>query len=151
MKKALSIVIIMVIITIFVSSGAFYGGMKYEERKNSNNDSRRGNFNNLTPEERQKRMGQMGERMGGGQNGAGFASGEIISKDDKSVTVKLPDGGSKIVFFSDSTKISKSADGSKDDLQVGSNLMINGDTNQDGSITAKTIQIRPKGLEPSNP
>ena len=44
----------------------------------------------------------------------------------------------------------KSTNGSKDDLKIGENLMITGDVNQDGSITAKTIQIRPK-VNPTQP
>jgi hypothetical protein len=78
-----------------------------------------------------------------GANG-GLVSGQILSQDDKSVTLKLLDGGSKIIFFSASTQITKSATGAVADLTVGENLMINGTTNTDGSITAQTIQIRPK-------
>ncbi|OGZ33028.1 MAG: hypothetical protein A2V69_00230 [Candidatus Portnoybacteria bacterium RBG_13_40_8] len=121
--------------------------MKYGQSKNSGIFSQ-GNFRdfeNLSPEERQQRIQQMGANVVGirGNRGDGFATGEILFKDDKSISVKLPDSGSKIVFFSDSTEVTKFTDGSSSDLEVGKTVMVNGTTNQDGSITAQSIQLRP--------
>lgn len=133
-------IIILIVIAILIGCGSFYGGLKYAE-------SKRPNFGNLSPQERQQRFGNMaGNRQ---NNGANITSGEIISKDDKSLTIKLRDNGSKIIFFSDSTQISKFAAGAISDLAVGENLMITGSANSDGSITAQTIQIRPQ--MPVNP
>lgn len=110
--------------------------------------ARTGGFANLTPAERQARLQQLGAAgAGGGQGGTrgggGFTSGEILSKDNKSITVKLPDGGSKIVFFSGATRVTKTADGSLSDLTVGKQVSTTGSANQDGSVTAQSIQIRP--------
>ena len=128
--------------------------MKYGQGKGLNSFSR-ADFQNLSPEERQQRMQQTGtaggfRTMGGNNRGNGFVSGEIISKDDASITVKLPDGGSKIVFFSDSTSITKSTDGAFDDLETGKTIMVNGTTNSDGSVTATNIQVRPEMEVPRN-
>jgi len=146
MKKILPIIIIVII----VAAGAFFGGMKYGQSKNSGNLSRGGfqNFENLTPEERQQRMQEMGANVQGmrGNRGEAFNGGEILSKDDKSITVKLPDGGSKIVFYSDTTEITKFVDGTAGDLEVGKTVMVTGTTNSDNSITATSIQLRPQIL-----
>lgn len=82
--------------------------------------------------------------MGANRNGDGsFTVGQIIAKDDKSITIKSNDGSSKIVFFSDSTTIGKTTQGSATDLNNEENVMVNGQANPDGSITAQSIQIRP--------
>lgn len=135
-KKILPMVIVLILV---ISSGAFYGGMKYSQSKRGNP-----NFGNLSPEQRQ----QLGANARGGfrsgnQEGANFTAGDIIAKDDKSVTVKLRDGGSKIIFFSDSTEVVKSVSGTASDLEIGKTITVNGTANQDGSITAQSIQLRP--------
>lgn len=142
-KKILPIIIVIII----VGGGAFYGGMKYSQSKATNNLSPTGlqNLRNLSPEERQQRFQQMGADIGsafrGGQAGEGFVNGEIIAKDEQSITVKLRDGGSKIIFYSDSIEVGKFTNGSSSDLEIGETITVNGTANSDGSITAKTIQI----------
>lgn len=131
------IIIISIVIVVVVGVGAFYGGMKYEQSRVS---AARSNFRNFTAGQGQ----QIGDRNGKGA-GSNFITGEIISKDSKSITVKLQNGGSKIVFYSESTEISKFAAGTSADLETGESIMAQGSTNQDGSITAQSIQIRPEG------
>jgi len=137
-------------VVVVVGGGAFYGGMKYAQSRNPRGQFSRADLQNLSSEERQQRLQELGVNggagfrggAGGGQRGGGgFTSGEIISKDDKSVTIKLRDGGSKIIFFSDSTEISKSAEGTSSDLEVGKSITVNGVANSDGSVTAETIQL----------
>ena len=149
MNKLIAIVIATAVV---VGGGAFYGGMKYAQSKVPQGRLSQADFQNLqnfSPEERQQRLQELGANAGGfrggqrGGNAGGFTTGEIISKDDKSVTVKLRDGGSKIVFLSDSTEITKSAAGTLSDLEVGKNISVNGTANSDGSITAQSIQLRP--------
>ena len=71
-------------------------------------------FQNLSEEERQKLRDARAAQGGTGGKGAGSArqgiaqlNGEIISKDDSSFTLKIENGGSKLIFFSSSSKILK--------------------------------------------
>src|SRR3989338_2216675 len=149
MNKLIAIVIATAVV---VGGGAFFGGMKYAESKSPRGRVSQADLQNLSPEERQQRLQELGANAGAGfrggagggqRGGSGFTAGEIISKDDKSITVKLSDGGSKIVFLSDSTTVSKMTDGTKSDLEIGKQVTVNGSTNSDGSVTAQSIQLRP--------
>ncbi len=137
-----NIAIVVVAFLVF-GGGAFYGGTVYEKSSLSKQGLLRS-----TTTQFGNRMPVQGSRQGlGGFNKSGenteFLAGEIISKDDKSVTVKTRDGGSKIVYFSESTKIGKTTEGSLADLESGKEVMISGKANQDGSFNAQNIQIRP--------
>lgn len=88
--------------------------------------------------------GQGGVR--GARNGGGMVGGEIISKDNNGITVKLRDGGSKIIFLTENTPITKSVGATLADLQTGSTISAEGTPNADGSLTARSLQIRPAGL-----
>jgi len=139
------VILSIVITAIIVGGGAFYGGMVYGKSKGLSGKNIQA-------------MGQFGGPDGQGMRnvqkngvGGGLINGEVLSKDDKSVTIKLQDGGSKIVLFSSSTTIGKTTDGSLSDLEVGKTVMVTGTTNTDGSVTAKSIQIRPAGAVPAVP
>lgn len=150
------LIVSIIAVAVIVGGGAFFGGMKYAESKSPRGRVSQADFQNLqnfSSEERQQRLQEFGANAGvgfragagAGQRGrAGFTVGEIIVKDDKSVTVKLQDGGSKIVFLSDSTEITKSVAGALSDLEIGKNISVNGTVNSDGSVTAQIIQLRSK-------
>ena len=134
-KKIIPIIIALIII----GGGTFYGGMKYGQSKNPLSNFSRQNSQNLSQEQRQQLF--QGRTMR--ETGTNFLTGEVIAKDEQSLTIKMPDGGSKIIFFSDSTEISKFVNGASNDLEVGKTISVNGTTNQDGSLTAESIQLRP--------
>ncbi len=136
MNKKIQIIIFVVSLAV-VGGGAFYGGMLYK-----------------TSQVSAQRAGLTGMRNGAGGNsrfaaGASFISGDIISKDDQSMTIKMRDGSSRIIFYSDSTEVSKFVAGTLTDLTVGKTVMVNGKTNTDGSVTAQSIQLRPALPQPS--
>lgn len=126
-------------ILILVGGGSFYGGMKYAEGKNNSSTNAMQNF-----------QGMRGNRTGGGngqfrgQNGmmGGGTIGDVLSKDDKSITVKLRDGGSKIVFYTSSTTVRQTTEATINDIKEGTPIIVQGQANPDGSVTAQSIQLR---------
>ncbi len=128
MKKNQLVIIGSAIILVVIVSGTFYGGMLYSQSTKKN----------LPFSQQNQGTSIRGNKPGG----AGLNFGEIISKDDKSITIKLTDGGSKIIFYSANTEVGKFVNGTPDDLSVGQTVSVNGSANQDGSITAQSVQIR---------
>ena len=117
---------------LIIGGAAFYGGMRYGSAQAASQRAP-GGFAGA---------GLRGSR-GNGRAAGDFAAGEVIGKDDKSITVKLRDGGSKIIFFSDATEVAKTVSGTIADVEIGKTVMANGKANADGSVTAQSIQVRP--------
>jgi hypothetical protein len=134
--------IITVILVLVVGAGGFYAGMKYQQNQ-------RGNLANR----------QFGNNVAGARTGTngmmrqGFrpVNGDILNADDKSITVKLTDGSSKIVLLTDKTEVSKAAAATKTDLTTGTKVAVFGTENSDGSVTATTIQLNPMIRANSSP
>ncbi|OQA36365.1 MAG: hypothetical protein BWY53_00570 [Parcubacteria group bacterium ADurb.Bin326] len=133
MKKFIPLI---VLVAIVIAAASFFGGMQYANAKGP--QSGRGDFQNGSG--LQNRSFANGDKQMEARNN--MAMGEILSKDDQSLTIKLTNGGSKIVFFSSSTEIGKEVSASIQDLEVGKAVTASGAANDDGSIVAKTIQLR---------
>lgn len=121
---------ILAVVGIIIIAGiSFFAGTQYQKSKTTSSFQGQG--------------GQRGNFMQ--RSGQNFrpVKGEIISKDGNSITVKLADGGSKIIIVSGKTVYSKSSNGSKEDLKTGDKVMAIGSENSNGSITAQDIQINP--------
>jgi len=134
--KPFSVVIIAVVVAVL----GFFGGMKYEESVSTAN--------------RQNMFGQFGQGQAGQNARRQFSgrpvNGEIISVGDNSITVKMPDGQSKIVLINDSTQIREASNASKSDLKQGSAVAVFGSQNSDGSITAQNVELNPQFLRFAN-
>lgn len=136
-------IILMIIGGIILLGIGFGGGVFYQKKWGNKNTVASGNFMNGAPNG-QGTPPSGSEKGFRGTNGGGNVSGEIISKADNSITVKTSDGSTKIVYFTDSTKITKSDTGNSTDLSVGTNVVVNGSTNTDSSIAGNMIRIEPK-------
>ncbi len=132
----------LLLIAVIFAGGGFFGGMKYQQKRGLQNirqqfgggQFQRGNGSaNISGQPR-----PAGNRMGGRG-----VTGEILNRDEKSLTVKLPDGSSKIVLLSESTTINKATAGTREDLKTGEQVVVFGTENTDGSVTAQNIQLNP--------
>jgi len=144
--------IMLVVGFIAVALIAFYAGTQYSSSKKTSN----------LPNGMQFGQGGQGGQFGqarGMRAGGGNVFGQIIAKDATSITVQLKTPGnqpgnttatgtgSKIVFYTGTTTVSKTTDGTIDDLAIGKNISVQGTQNPDGSVNAQTISIRP--IEPN--
>lgn len=137
MKPSKNLIIAIIVTAVIAGGGGFFGGLTVGK----SSAPARGNFS---------QFGANANRPAGGaanrlRQGGGFINGQILSLDDKSLTVQDRNGGSKIIFFAPSTTIGKTTDGAVADLNVGETVMASGTANADGSVTAQNIQIRPAG------
>lgn len=127
---------------IVVGGASFYGGTLYAKMSSPrgfNGGNFTGQFQGATG----------GNRTARGGMGGGFTTGEILSKDATSITVKMQDGSTRIVLVGTSTSVQKSAAGTLDDLAVGTNVLVMGTANADKSVTAQSVQIRPPMMQKS--
>jgi len=134
-------IVLFVVIGLVIAGLSFLGGIEYSNSKNPASQFADRGQNNGFNQNGATRTGGAGMR--GGVNGGGLVAGEVLSMDDKSITVKLTNGGSKIIFFSPVTKVEKTVDGATSDVSVGKQVMVTGTPNTDGSINATSIQLRP--------
>ena len=120
-----------VIIALVIAFLSFFAGTKYQQSKSP------------SPADFMAQRAN-GQARGGNQpiNGAFRpVNGTILSIDENSLTVELSDGSSKIVMLTDTTQINKATDASMQDLVEGDTVNLFGSQNDDGTITAQTIQV----------
>ena len=119
------------IISVVIAVVGFFAGMKYQQYKSpSFARFQGGRF-------------QTGTNGNNGifRQGMRPVGGEIIKQDDKSVTVKMMDGSSKLVILSGTTKYHKNAETTKSELKTGTQISVIGTANSDGSVTAQDVLI----------
>lgn len=90
--------------------------------------------------------GQFAVRPGARTGAGGFTAGQILSAANGSITIEQENGSStEIVLVSPSTQVLKTTSGSTADLTAGTQVVVTGTSNSDGSLTAQSIQIRSAG------
>lgn len=134
-------IIIAVVLIFLAAVGGFFGGMYFQKNKTNN---RFGMYTNGNIMGQGFRQGFRGGMMG--QNGGSIVRGQILSVDNNNITVKLPDGSSKVVVLGNSTTFVQSTKASQGDIKQGDTVMVFGTTNSDGSITAQNVQLNPQQI-----
>ena len=139
-------IVIACVITAVIAGGVGYvGGVKISSLKRASmfgNRSgqamtmRNGNGDNT---QKGKTIGNTPNMMGRG----GATTGEVTAKDDKSMTVKMSDGSSKIIILSEKTVYRISEESSVSNVSEGTKVAVFGEIGNDGSVTATTIEINP--------
>jgi hypothetical protein len=127
--------IIAIVVLIVVAGGAFYFGVQNgKSSATAAATAARSAFTRGTG-------GAAGARAGGGA-----VTGQVVSVSANSLSISLPAGGSQNIFFTPATPVTKTVSGSVADLTVGTNIVVTGTANSDGSESATSIQIRPAGF-----
>ena len=139
-------IIIAAVLIVVAGAGGFLGGMQYQKSQTTSRFAQfagggNGQF---------RRFGQAG---GGAGANTSAIRGQVVSTDSNSITVKLPDGSSKILVVGSNTTFMKSTSASLSDLKSGDTIMAFGTTNSDGSVTARNVDINPptRGLPNARP
>jgi len=132
--------LVWIVIIVLIAFASFYGGITYNKSKG---------VAAILATRSNRPAGQFGGQNTGNRNGGGFTAGEILSMDTQSITIKLQNGGSKIIFYTNKTPVSKMVDGTSADLVTGNQITVMGSTNPDGSINAESVQIRPTSIKPN--
>jgi len=133
-----------VIVAVIVGGLGFFGGMQYQ-KANAKPSGPSGQFQALG--NGQGRPEGFTGRNGTTPGGGGFSpvNGQIIEIDGETITVKTPEGDSKIVIYSNSTNVNKTSEGSLSDLVVGEEIMVIGNEGTNGTVTAQTISVGGSG------
>jgi hypothetical protein len=145
MKKIILIIIGVVGLVLLAGVGGFFGGMAYKTNQNSQAQARffeqRGGFpqNGQIPEG----MAILGDEAGNFDQGnfrGGGTMGQVKSVEGKVLTLSTAQDVTT-VNLTDQTQITKSVEGTTRDLQTGVRVMVVGERDEDGNITASQITI----------
>jgi len=128
MKKYL-VHIIWLVVAIVVGTGGFFYGRSIATTSRAGFAGATGAYGSST------------RRLAGGAAG-GFTTGQILSFGSGDMTLQLANGNSEVVLYASSTPVTEPTTVSPSTLSVGTNVMVAGTTNSDGSLTATTIQVR---------
>lgn len=129
------------IMSIVVAAAFTSIGYKLGSRSNGSFGPMNGQF--------QGRGGMMSGQGRMGMRGNGNVAGTVINQDTSTITLSLPQGGSRTVLITPTTTVLKTAPGSITDIQKDSFVMVSGTANADGSISATTLSLRPTPAQKS--
>ena len=122
------------VLLLLVAAGAFYGGMRFQGMRSSGT---RANFF-------ANRGGADGANFGGGGGGRRSNMGQIKSIEGNVIIVSTQQERLQVTV-TDATKYQRLVDGKLDDLQVGANIIVRGESDANGVVNgvvnAVSIQL----------
>ncbi|MDQ1579599.1 MAG: hypothetical protein QOD05_374 [Microbacteriaceae bacterium] len=80
-----------------------------------------------------------GGSASGGQAGAGFTTGTIVSINGTTIVVKAADGTQTTIATTASTKVTQTSTGSVSTLRTGQTIAVVGTADSSGNVTATTV------------
>ena len=138
-----------VLAAVVIAAGSFYGGMVYGESQAESSvvtsvegigfAGRRGQLQLPPGAEAEAELGQFAGRQGN------MLFGEIQSIGAGQLTVTDPSGEQITVYVADTTLIQKQAEVTLADLVEGETVVISGNRDEDGNITARSLQVSQGG------
>lgn len=137
---------LMVVAALAIAAGSFYGGMVFGENRaqapflavrEAEGFGARGQFRGLAGGPQGLDRGQTAGAEGG------MLFGEIQAIGDGELTVTDPNGQELQVYVADTTLIQKQAEVTLADLQQGEMVIISGNRDDEGNITARSLQVSP--------
>ena len=137
-------IVLGVLVVVLVAAGSFYGGMVYGKNQVETTLPVAGEGVEFSGPRGQ--FGQRGIQMGGEEGQllreqGGMLFGEIQSIGDGELMVTDPNGEQITVYVADTTLIQKQADVTLADLEEGETVIISGNRDDDGNITARSLQV----------
>lgn len=154
MSKALKIILGIVVVVV-IAAGSFYGGMVYgKQQATATAAAVPMNFPEgfqppngaAAPGDGAGRFGTRGQGAAGGFAAQpGMLFGEIQSIDGDTLVIADPSGQQTRVQVTNTTLIEKNASVDVSELETGETVMVSGSENDDGSVTARSVQVAPAG------
>lgn len=160
MSKKILMIVGSIVLVLAVGSGSFYGGMLFQQAQSTNirNDffANRGGDGGPSTGSGQAfgvgpgNFGGGGNSGGGGNFGGGNGNGpdggrtfgQITRIEGDTITLSTPQGQNEIkVTLTDSTQIQKTVVGDAGDLKTGDTIVVAGERDSEGNVTAQTVQI----------
>jgi hypothetical protein len=145
MKNVLLIIGVLLLVAL-VAAGSFWGGMTYQKNQVAQVQAEFFNARGQPGDGQFPRMGQDSLEGGlppgqpGGMFRMGGTMGQIKTIEGEQMTLSTPQDVTT-VNLTDSTRIQKTVEGNNGDLQPGTRVMVTGERDSDGVITAEQITI----------
>jgi len=122
------------LVIVFTGIG-FFAGVKYNQAKQPSFSRAPNGF------ARGANQSVGGNLPSKADSGSEMIRGKVVGKDDQGIALELDDGSSKLVLVSATTQINKAIEASIDDLAVDDQIMVFGQLDSSGAVTASQIQV----------